>query len=374
MKMCAVRRTVFAAAFAIAAAMPAFAPVPVRAEPAPAATPVPFAAGYALLAQGNLAAARASFEADLQLHPDVARAWRQLGYIDHSLDDHAAAVKAIDRYLALVPNDDAAKLDRAYELIAAGDVPQARAAFTALQSSSDPDVAGKARRQVAAMAPAKPENFDTFGYAENESRFHDTFFGLDARYRLADWGVEPYVALHFTDDAKEASVPATTILNDDAIVLALGLRTEIAKNTYVFAEAGGAQSLLTGVSESDLRYGLQSSARYGSGGTHAQTQVDWSVARYSRYTNTIGYATVAHDFFIGSNVLRGVAGADLALDTSRAFYNNYLDGFAGLQVRRGTVTLRVTGVAGDYLSRGIDPPLQRSYTSVNATLLFGYSK
>jgi tetratricopeptide (TPR) repeat protein len=363
-----------AAAFAFVAGTLAFAPLALEAQTLAAPAPAPFTTGYALLAQGNLAAARADFEAELKLHPDVALAWRQLGYIDHSLNDHAATVAAIDRYLALMPNDEAAKLDRAYELAAGNDTAQARAAFAALQSSSDPDVAAKARRQLAAMTPAKPPNFESFGYAENESRFHDTFFGLDARYRLADGPIEPYVALHFTDDAKAASVPATTILNDDAIVLAFGLRAEIAKNIDVFVEGGQAQSLLTGVSESDLRYGLQSSSRYGSGGTHAQTQVDWSLARYSRYANTIGYATVAHDFSIGSKVVRGVTGSDLALDTDRAFYNNYIDGFAGLQVRRGTVTLRVVGVAGDYLSRGINLPVQRSYTSVNAVLLFGYSK
>jgi tetratricopeptide (TPR) repeat protein len=368
--MCAVRQTMLAAAFAFVTGTFAFTPLALEAQTLAA----PFTTGYALLAQGNLTAARADFEAELKLHPDVALAWRQLGYIDHSLNDHAAAVAAIDRYLALMPNDEAAKLDRAYELAAANDTAQARAAFVALQSSSDPDVAAKARRQVAAMTPAKPPNFESFGYAENESRFHDTFFGLDARYRLAAGPIEPYVALHFTDDAKSASVPATTILNDDAIVLAFGLRAEIAKNIDAFVEGGQVQSLLTGVSESDLRYGLQSSARYGSGGTHAQTQVDWSLARYSRYANAIGYATVAHDFSIGSKVVRGVAGSDLALDTERAFYNNYLDGFAGLQVRRGTVTLRVVGVAGDYLSRGINLPVQRSYTSVNAVLLFGYSK
>jgi tetratricopeptide (TPR) repeat protein len=362
------------AAFAIVAVTSALTPVALQAQPAQAPTPAPFTTGYALLAQGNLSAARADFETELKLHPDVATAWRQLGYIDHSLNDHAAAVAAIDRYLALVPNDEAAKLDRAYELAAANNTAQARAAFTALQSSSDPAVAAAARRQVAAMAPAKPVNFESFGYAENESRFHDTFFGLDARYRLAAGPIEPYVALHFTDDAKATSVPATTILNDDAIVLAFGLRTGIAKHIDAFVEGGQAQSLLAGVSESDLRYGLQSSARYGSGGTHSQMQVDWSLARYSRYANTIGYATVAHDFSIGAGVLRGVGGSDLALDTGRAFYNNYIDGFAGVQVRRGTVTLRVVGVAGDYLSRGINPPVQRTYTSVNAVLLFGYSK
>src|ERR1700721_2534020 len=122
MTMCAVRRTMLAAAFAFVSGAFAFTPVALQAQTLAAPTPAPFTTGYALLAQGNLTAARREFEAELKVHPDVALAWRQLGYIDHSLNDHAAAVAAIDRYLALTPNDEAAKLDRAYELAAGNDV------------------------------------------------------------------------------------------------------------------------------------------------------------------------------------------------------------------------------------------------------------
>jgi tetratricopeptide (TPR) repeat protein len=357
----------------LAAQAPVPGPPAVNAPAVAAATPPPFTSAYEQLSSGDLKGARDAFQTTLQTHPDEASAWRQLAYIDHALDDHAGAVTALDRYIALRPDDDGAKLDRAYELASAGNAAQARSAFVALQSSSDPKVADTARRQVTAMAAGKPVNFETFGYAENESRFHDTFYGLDARYYLAHTRIQPYIALHFSNDFKAGSVPASTILNDDAIVLSLGLRTPIAKGVYAFIEAGQAQSLLTGISESDLRYGLQASERFGSGGMHSQTEFDASLARYSRYTNTIGYAQVAHDFYIGSSVVRGVVGGDLALDTNRAFYNNVVDGFAGLQVRRGTATLRVIGLGGDYLSRGISLPAQRTYTSVNVVLLFGYS-
>jgi hypothetical protein len=132
--------------------------------------------------------------------------------------------------------------------------------------------------------------------------------------------------------------------------------------------------LLTGTLQTDLRYGFDSSSQLGRGKKRSETEIDWSVATYSRYTDTIAYADLAHDFYIGSKVVRGVAGTDLALDANRLFYNNYVDGFAGLQVRSGTTTFRVVGLGGEYLSRGISLPARRTYSSVNVELLFGYAK
>jgi hypothetical protein len=178
--------------------------------------------------------------------------------------------------------------------------------------------------------------------------------------------------MHFSDDAKSSSIPATTILNDNVVILSAGLRTAIAPNTYAFAEGGEAQSLLTGHLETDLRAGLLFSDRLGAGGFKSQTQIDASLVHYSRYVDNISYANVAHDFYIGSKVVRGVVGLNVALDTSRYFYNNAAETFGGLQVRRGTITFRLVGVVGTYLGRGIDPP-ERWYSSIRPILLVGYS-
>jgi hypothetical protein len=143
---------------------------------------------------------------------------------------------------------------------------------------------------------------------------------------------------------------------------------------YAFVEGGEARSLLTGNTESDLRYGLLLSTKLGAGGYKSQTQIDASLVHYSRYVNTIMYADVTHNFYIGSPLVRGLVGTDLALDTSRAFYNNALDALAGLQIHRGgTLTYRVFADLGTYLPRGAALPVQRTYTSINLEVLFGYS-
>jgi hypothetical protein len=270
-------------------------------------------------------------------------------------------MSSLDRYIALKPDDDRAKLERAYALLAAGDTAQAHAALVALSTSPSADIAAAAKAQLAAGSASggRPTRFDAFGYAFNDSRFHDTFYGLDLRYALATTRIEPYVAFHLSNDAKASSLPASEILNAPIV--------------YAFVEGGEAQSLLTGHAETDLRYGLLLSTRLGAGGYKPQTQIDASLVHYSRYVNTIFYADVAHDFYIGSKVVRGLVGTNLALDTSRAFYNNAVEGFAGLQVRKGLFTFRLEATGGTYLGRGIDLPAQRTYTSLRPEVLFGYS-
>jgi tetratricopeptide (TPR) repeat protein len=354
------------------------APKPTSAGAAsPAVTspaPSPFTNAYELLAGGDLRAARDAFQTALVTHPNDAAAWHQLSYIDYVLKDTPGMIDALDHDIALDPGDDHAKLERAYALLAAGRRSEAQTQLAILTRSRNAEVAVAAQRQLtASMAGAgKPERLGVFGYAENESRFHDTFFGIDGRYALATTRIEPYLAFHFSDDAKSSSLPATTILNDNVVILAVGLRTKVAPSTYAFVEGGEAQSLLTGHIQTDLRYGLQFSTRLGAGGRKSQTQIDASAAFYSRYLDTIAYANIAHDFFIGSKVVRGVVGVNAALDTSREFYNNAVEGFGGLQVRRGILTFRLVAVAGEYLGRGIDPP-ERTYTSIRPLLLVGYS-
>ncbi len=355
-----------------AQAGPALPPAAVSVTP-PAATPSPFTSAYELLAGGDFNASHDAFVSALATHPSDAAAWRQLSYIDVALKDRPGQIDALRHELALQPHDDRAKLELAYAQLAQGDRTDADAALQQLTTSTSPDIAEGARRQLAVgTGTGAPPRVNVFGYAENDSRFHDTFYGVDGRYTLVPTRIEPYIGLHFSDDAKASSLPATTILNDNAVVLSLGVRTQIAPHTYAFAEGGEAQALLTGHVETDLRVGVLFSDRLGAGGFKSQTQIDASLVHYSRYVNNIVYANVAHDFFIGSKVVRGVVGVNIALDTSRAFYNNAVETYGGLQVRRGAVTLRLVGVAGTYLGRGFDPP-ERFYTSIRPIVLVGYS-
>ncbi len=338
----------------------------------------PFTNAYELLAGGDLGAARDAFKTTLETHPTDAAAWRQLSYIDFVLKDRPDMIAALDRYIVLAPDDDRAKLERAYALLAGGQDAAARIALAPLTTSSNAEVADAARKQLAVSrstgAAGGGGRTDVFGYALNDSRFHDSFYGVDARYKLAPTRIEPYLAFHLSNDVKSSTVPASQVLNDNVAIGAVGLRTRLASGTYAFIEGGQAHSLLTGHTQSDLRYGALASMRFGEGGSKPQNQVDASITHYSRYVNTIAYGTLVHDFSIGSPVVRGLVGTNLALDTSRAFYNNALEGFIGVQVRRGGLTFRVVGTEGTYLGRGIDVPTRRTYSSIRPELLFGFSR
>ena len=346
--------------------------------PGPAASAPPFTNRYELLAGGDLGAARDAFVATLATHPTDAAAWRQLSYVDFVLKDRPAMIDALDHYIALMPDDDRAKLERAYALLASGDTTKAHAALVGLAQSSNTDVATAARNQLATAPDSGSHgggpHYDAFGYALNDSRFHDTFYGLDARYFLAQTKIQPYLAFHLTNDSKSSSVPASDILNDNVAIVSAGLRTAITPILYAYVEGGDAKSLLTGHEQTDLRYGLLVSTRLGAGGFKPQTQIDASITHYSRYVNTISYGTAVHDFYIGSKHVRGVVGLNVALDTSRAFYNNALESFAGAQVRSGVFTFRLIGTVGTYLPRGSGIPAQRTYSSIRPELLFGYSR
>jgi hypothetical protein len=343
--------------------------------PVPVATPAPFANAYEQYAGGDLIASRDAFRAGLVEHPNDAGAWHQLAYIELALHDAPAYIDALQHYVALAPKDDPTKLQLSYALFAAKDYRGGRALLVELAKSPDAAVAADARRQLAVLPGSSVgDRLDVFGYALNDSRFHDTFYGFDARYRLAPWRIYPYVSLQVSNDAKASGVPASYVLNDDAAVLAGGFRTALTPILYAFVEAGGASSFRTGVTQSDLRFGLLLSTRLGAGGYKPQTQIDASLVHYSRYLDTISYGTVAHDFYIGSKIVRGVVGVDTALDTNRAYYSNTVDTFAGLQVRRGPATFRVIGLGGYYLGRGIDVPAQRTYSSIRTELLYGLSR
>ncbi len=343
--------------------------------PAPVATPAPFADAYEQYAGGDLIASRDAFRAGLVDRPNDAGAWHQLAYIELALHDAPAYIDALKHYVALAPGDDQAKLQLAYALFAAKDYAGGRALLVQAARSPDAAVAADAQRQLAVLpGNGGTAKLDVFGYALNDSRFHDTFYGFDARYRLAPTRIYPYVSLQVSNDAKASGVPASYVLNDNSAVLAAGYRTALTPILYAFVEAGGANSFRTGVTQSDLRFGVLLSTRLGAGGYKPQTQIDASLVHYSRYIDTISYGTVAHDFYIGSKVVRGVVGVDTALDTTRAYYSNTVDAFAGLQVRRGAATFRVVGLGGYYLGRGIDVPAQRTYTSIRTELLYGLSR
>ena len=67
--------------------------------------------------------------------------------------------------------------------------------------------------------------------------------------------------------------------------------------------------------------------------------------------------------------MRTLAGADVSFDTHRDYANNFAEAYAGLLVPITPVLdLRVAGVLGTYLSRGVGAPSPPAYSTFRITL------
>ncbi|MBV8602999.1 MAG: hypothetical protein JO359_15660 [Candidatus Eremiobacteraeota bacterium] len=326
---------------------------------------------YAAIAAKQYAVARPLIEQHVAANPDDAQAWHQLAYTDESLQDYPAALTALTRYLALKPDDQRALLERGYLLVHVGKADEATAQFAALRSSPDPAVAKQATAEWEARQPARARSWDVFGYAYNESRFGDTFYGFDLRKSLAATPIEPYAVLHVVGDFNSGSGQNAQIFSDNAAIADVGLRARIASGTYLFAQGGAGFGTRGQGTISDLRYGLLSSNRWG--GVSNGLTVDASAVMYSRYAgNWIGYLNLRKGIQLG-NSAAFILGIDGALDSQRLYYNNFINEVGGIQVGTQWVKVRLEAYAGQYLGRGTGRPATTgsTYSSVRPMILFG---
>jgi hypothetical protein len=293
---------------------------------------------YAELGFGNVAGARkivASRGAYLRDHPDAASIWLDFSYKDAETKHDRAAIADVDAYLRYKPGDAAAKTQRAQYVDALWSGPR----------------------------------FQSYGYGQYEGRFSDGFFGLDSQYMLAPGIVQPYVANHILSDLASGAPGTPQIFSDNAVLFDAGVHVRVSPYASFFGEGGVGVGTRGQGTISDLRYGFAYSQRWGNGST---TEIDASAVVYSRYNNNfISYFTVLHQF--GTRGVRPIAGIDAALDGKSVFGNNFVDGFAGVQLGTDAVALRLVTVNGLYLTRGLPAP-QTGYSTFRATLVFGLSK
>ncbi|GAC1407679.1 MAG: hypothetical protein NVSMB6_05710 [Burkholderiaceae bacterium] len=322
---------------------------------------------------GNNIAAAQSYRLYLHDNPLDARTWLALAYIDGDLGRHAEALSDLDRHLSLLPGDPPASLQRGYELDELGRSAEALDAFRALQTSTDPDVAKKARTEIAArLAAGREAKGSVFGYAEHESRFSDMFYGTDVSYNLSSGHrIIPYAVLHFTSDTHSGVPDVSEVFQDNAAVFNVGVKTPLGHHATAFVEAGYGFGLRLQPSVADLRAGVnyytETSLKKG-----AHTVLDASVVHYSRFGgNNIGYASLTRDFPLMGR-LRGVVGANLAADSRREFFNNFGETFGGVQYGLHGLTLRVVHVYGVYLDRGTARPAVPGYSTTRPMLMFGF--
>jgi len=296
---------------------------------------------YAELKEGNLAEARAivaTRESYLRAHPAAAKVWLDFSYRDADAKRYAEAIADVDTYLSIQPDDSEARAQRA--------------AYAG-------DRSGGPRQSM-------------FGYTYYDSRFDDTFLGVDQTYALSSHQrVQLYIAGHLGEDMRSGAPGTPQIYSDDALITDLGVRGSLTPNITAFAEAGFGIGLRGQGTITDARYGVLFGHQWG-GLPHDMTTVDASVAVYSRYAgNTIAYYNVLH-VFPGRHV-RPLLGLNGGLDSHSVFGNNFVEGIYGLQAGNSSVSYRLVGVEGEYLTRGTIR-VQPAYSGLRAMLVFGVSK
>ncbi|MBV8636503.1 MAG: hypothetical protein JO322_00320 [Candidatus Eremiobacteraeota bacterium] len=296
---------------------------------------------------------------------------KQQFYDEMKQHRYDAAVSEANTYLAQHPNDDAFRLDAAYAALGAGDQKAARTDLEYLSKSSDPQISAEATKQLALMTSAAAAPGYLYFSVHNEARFADTFNSLNVRYDLGHSAIRPFASLDASYDTRSGAPGISPVYNDNAAVIALGLRAPFGRLQYGYFYASGGESIgLRGEpSFGDVRYGAAYSRDFGSmDRPEPHTQFYGDVSVYSRYQgDAIGYFQASHDVPIGGHV-RVIGGINWALDSQRVYYNNFAEAYAGLAVPFGTTTsLRIEGVAGDYLPRGID--VQRPFYSTLRILL-----
>jgi len=312
------------------------------------------AASYAKLQDGDRAGASAGFRQHLDSHPDDAAVWLALAYAQADDKDHAASLESLNRYLALRPGDPKAELQRAYDLDALGQKGDARASYRQLTACNDPKVAATALMQLTTAAEEAPLVGSSQTWVAWDSRFGDTFYGVDTNLRSNSGHLQPYFALHLSNDTRSSAGPVPTIFNDDSVIAALGFRARLVPGAYLYTEAGAFFGLLNQGTFPSLRIGL---AYHGQLGQVAgsNTSLDLDVSHYSYYSgDLISYSTARHIIPVSPRFAI-LLGSNLGFDSQARYYNNFLEGLAGVQVSAPHVTLRLAQVYGTYI-RGLAAP------------------
>jgi|GEM_PF-5181381 tetratricopeptide (TPR) repeat protein len=296
---------------------------------------------YALLDLGRTDDARKLLRAHaayLRAHPDRASVWLDLSYKDADAKRYHDAIDDVDAYLAIKPND----------------------------------VAAKAQRTAYGQAAWGGPRYTSYGYTQYEGRFSDTLVGIDQTYALAPQSaVQPYVATHLSEDTRSGAPGASQIFNDNALIADAGLRSKFGSYLLGFIEGGVGIGLRGQGTISDLRYGLEYSRQFAAAPL-ASTTVNVSAVMYSRYAgNGIMYYNVMHDF--AGHRLRPVVGINGGIDTHGVFGNNFAEAEGGVDVGTSAFTLRVLGVRGYYFQRGsalTAPP----YSTLRVQMIFSAGK
>lgn len=312
---------------------------------------VQMSAGYQLLAKKEPALALPYFETSYKLDPGDIQTVMQIGFLLDGLGRQKEAM----RYFRIAMNSKADNKTRDQ-------------ASTAMQN-----LAGQQTRQL------KDPQFVEFSFSPlYMSRFDNTIFPMNLKMGTKLAGVKNtdiYVSLKSSNDSKSGIGAIPKIFNDNALVMAIGIRNKPFDEIPItlYAEAGTAYKYLSDPYEKQWQEDYRVGAYYYKGfepgfkitqlkAFQPMGDINMDVAYYSRYDNNIiGFARGR----LGMRVVNSPSSyADLyalgsvSFDAKGEYYNNNLVGGVGIAWRpdRFTpLTLHAEYIWGSYIGGGERP-------------------
>lgn len=219
---------------------------------------------------------------------------------------------------------------------------------------------------------------ETDATLEYESQYADVILNGEVRYDVGTGGaVLPYAKVIVGYDTRSGIPGLGEVYNENAVIPSFGFRAPLGTEQYgeLFLQGGYSFGLRGQLSFPETRWGFDFSRDYGSSfrSVYPHSELSGDATAYSRFAgNFIGYAEGFTDARLTPSI-RTLFGADVSFDTHREYGNNYAEAYAGLLIPfSALLDLRLAGVEGIYLSRGVDVPKPASYSTFRLTLSHAY--
>ena len=362
--------------------------------------------GYALLRDGNWAAARQEFQWALAEDPSNTFIMKQIGYLALAEGNLQLAAKEFESARQLASQDYLVALQLGFIYDRLHQRAKADAAFRAAMASPDPQIYTAARTALRNIPGVSLRRLylDVFASPLYATRFSNAIANFEAQLH---WRPRPsgpvsfYLGTRLTQDSRSQGGNLPAIFSDNVELLGVGINVRPhGWNLNLRAEANLAFNLVHSAFrrrdvEPDYRVVLSYYRRWDARlwgpigaltlgrlqGERLFTDLDTSLGYYSRYRdNVIAYMQIRDGLRLasfGPSSLAGYMVLNLAKDTNRDFFNNVGEVGAGLEFRPAqhvNVSLRAEYLRGFYYGiEGLDPnPLRPNYNDFRLKLFFGH--
>lgn len=328
-----------------------------------------------------------------QLTPQDIKVWKSLTYLQIRLNKQNDAIQSVRKAEQLAPQDDQLKLQEAYLLNQQKRNKEALALFKGLSTSSDADIAEKAKQAVQNLSGSiVPSTFKDIYFAPSyESRYDDFIFPLKMRYgkNLDNGRAQVYGFVNLNRDTKSKGGVRPEIIDENAVTVGIGANYQPWQSIPIraYLEVGGSYDLIDRNRDKfreSIVGGVTGYQEWYANPTAEQRTV-WNDYFTDLYGNVASYSREDYNVIAdlrlrsGFNVYRGEAGTVQAYgklhtlaDSEGENYNNLFEYGAGVAWQPFNyipVKLRVERLYGHYFKDALADGTE-NYNNTRTELVF----